>query len=82
MEFFLQYFRILFEFKTHMVSQKKSRTFFFSKSKVKKRKNVLMHNFFLNLRFKKNQSHGNGENLQFSSSVPVHARQSTNRSKN
>ena len=83
---FLQYFEILFKFfNTYMVPQKNREPFFFSKLKVKK-KNVLMHNIYLILRFHKND--GNGENLQNrmwklrTTSVPVQARPSINRSQN
>ena len=38
--------------------------FFFLKWKVKKRQNVLIYNFYLILKFHKNQIHGNGTNLQ------------------
>ena len=44
-----------------MIQRKNPRTFFL-RLKVKKRKNVLMYNFFLILTFYKNQTHGNGEN--------------------
>ena len=43
---------------------RKKNGFSFSKSKTQQRKNVFMYNFYFILKFHKNRTHGDGENLQ------------------